>query len=81
MPITITAGENVADGVGVLGALFAAAPSLRAQLIQHADPKDPSTDAERSVDVLLAGGNDGHRPTATEYEGTADPTRRRRRPA
>ena len=76
VPITINAGDDVGGGVGVLQALFAAAPALRGQLIQQADPKDPSTDAERSVDVLLTGGNDGRRPLATEYEGAADPTRR-----
>src|SRR6185369_13976357 len=32
-----------------------------------------STDDQRSVDVQLTGGNDGDRPSATEYEGAADP--------
>lgn len=30
-----------------------------------------STDAQRSIDLILEGGNDGQRPSATEYEGTA----------
>src|SRR5262249_43608680 len=81
IPITITAGEHITDGVGVLQALFAGGQNLRGrpghllnlrgQLIQLSDPKEPSTDLERSVDVLLTGGNDGRRPLATEYEGTA----------
>ena len=36
---------------------------------------DP-TDAERSIDEQLTGVNDGKRPEADQYEGTADPTSR-----
>jgi Bacteriophage tail sheath protein len=76
VPITITGGESVDDGLDVLAACFAARSDLRGNLIQASDPKDPSTDLERSVDLQLNGGNDGRRPLATEYEGTASPTRR-----
>jgi uncharacterized protein len=31
-----------------------------------------STDDDRSIDLLLDGGNDGQRPQAADYEGTAD---------
>jgi hypothetical protein len=32
-----------------------------------------SSGQERSVVVMLSGGNDGTRPTEVEYKGTADP--------
>lgn len=60
-----------ANGTSVLVHLFAADKDkdLAANL------KNPeSTDAERSIDLLLDGGNDGMRPTAQEYEGTAKDT-------
>lgn len=34
--------------------------------------KDNSTDAGRSIDLVLEGGNDGQRPLAGEYEGKVD---------
>jgi uncharacterized protein len=67
-PLVITGGGNVSDGLDVLGILLAATPSLRAAL-DNAN----STDADRSVDVMLSGGDDGARPTAFEYEGSDDP--------
>ncbi len=68
LPLVITDGSNVSDGIEVLNALFAAKPSLRAAL-EDTD----STDADRSVVVLLAGGDDGARPTAGSYAGDVDP--------
>jgi phage tail sheath protein FI len=59
---------NLKTGVDVLELLFQVDTSLRAAL-----DKQGSTDDERSMDVLLSGGNDGQRPTATDYEGDADP--------
>ena len=56
------------DGVSLLRVLLAADSSLATEL---ADPK--STALDRSIDVLLAGGNDGQRPVAGDYEGFADP--------
>jgi phage tail sheath protein FI len=69
LPIVITLGDNVDSGIDVLRALLDARPDLAANL------SDPTAgDEERTVDVLLEGGNDGLRPSATEYEGTADDT-------
>ena len=41
--------------------------------LREALAREGSTDAERSLDVVLSGGNDGIRPTADEYEGKDDP--------
>lgn len=68
VPLVITCGANVSDGLDVLDALFAANSSLRAALDNAS-----STETERSVDILLSGGDDGARPTATEYGGDDDP--------
>jgi phage tail sheath protein FI len=65
LPLTITPGDGVTNGADVVNALCAAKPSLRAAL------DDPhSTESDRSVDVLLAGGSDGARPTSTVYQGS-----------
>jgi phage tail sheath protein FI len=67
LPLTITPGDGVTDGLDVLNALFTAKPSLRAAL------DDPhSTESDRSVDVLLSGGNDGARPTSDVFRGNQD---------
>ena len=68
VPLVITCVGDASDGLHVLDALFAANPSLRAALDNAV-----STEAERSVDLLLAGGDDGARPTAAEYGGDDDP--------
>lgn len=79
-PIVVTADAPL-DGLGVLTALFAAAPE---QVSSPAAPGDhPSLleelldptagDADRTLDLVLAGGNDGRPPGAAEYEGRADP--------
>ncbi|HEX5705808.1 MAG TPA: phage tail sheath subtilisin-like domain-containing protein [Pyrinomonadaceae bacterium] len=64
LPIIITAGDDVESGLDVLQALLDENDDLLAEL---ADPQ--SSDAERTVEVLLEGGNDGRRPGAVEYEG------------
>jgi hypothetical protein len=71
LPIVLTLGDGTTTwtGLEVLEALFAAKSSLQTALN---DPK--SSDADRSVEVMLKGGNDGKRPEATEYEGQADET-------
>ncbi|MGI9055408.1 MAG: phage tail sheath family protein [Pyrinomonadaceae bacterium] len=56
-------------GGEVLNFLMKASDTLKDKLL-----KDDSTDAERSIEILLDGGNDGNRPTAAEYEGTAKDT-------
>jgi phage tail sheath protein FI len=67
LPLTIMPGDGVTDGLDVLNALFTAKPSLRAAL------DDPhSTESDRSVDVLLSGGNDGARPTSDVFRGNQD---------
>ncbi|HEY2031754.1 MAG TPA: phage tail sheath subtilisin-like domain-containing protein [Myxococcales bacterium] len=81
-PIVITAGSQLTDGLSILDALFAASPDqsssppspAAASILEQAllDPK--KSDADRFVDFLLEGGNDGRLPGATEYEGNADPS-------
>jgi phage tail sheath protein FI len=67
LPIVLTRGDGLADGLSVLAALFRAKPTLSAMLETEA-----STDLQRSIDIELKGGNDGRRPRAGDYEGTAD---------
>jgi phage tail sheath protein FI len=69
LPITITAGDDLASGLDVLQALLDSSPGLLGRL---SDPL--ASEAERSVELLLEGGNDGARPGAGEYEGVADDT-------
>ncbi|HYP52152.1 MAG TPA: phage tail sheath subtilisin-like domain-containing protein [Pyrinomonadaceae bacterium] len=69
IPLVMTRGSNVTGGLAVLGALLTARPDLAGALNSAT-----STDADRSVDLLLTGGNDGQRPEAAEYEGTARDT-------
>ena len=69
LPIMITRGSALQDGLDVLESLFRQKPALRAALDNPA-----VTDQERSYEVALIGGNDGDRPTADEYEGKADLT-------
>jgi hypothetical protein len=68
LPIVVTLGDDLKNGLQVLAALFSENATLRGAL-----DRSDSTDAERSIDVELKGGNDGFRPTAAEYEGEADP--------
>ena len=69
LPIVVTSGDDVSSGLDVLQALLDENPDLLDQLT---DPL--SSDAERSVEILLEGGNDGLRPGASEYEGRAEDT-------
>lgn len=62
LPIVISLGTGVTTGIDVLVALF----NLNAT--SFADP-----DVPMFVEVALTGGNDGARPTASEYEGTEEP--------
>lgn len=61
LPIVITKGTGVKSGLDILNAIFGLNPQ---------DLSDP--DAPRYVEVSLSGGNDGIRPDADSYEGTAD---------
>ncbi len=69
LPIVIAPGSNVKSGLDVLQSLLDAKTTLKGDL---GDPT--STDEERTVDVMLEGGNDGKRPSAGDYEGKADDT-------
>jgi hypothetical protein len=40
--------------------------------LQFALDDTRSTDAARSIDLMLDGGNDGQRPDASQYEGQAE---------
>ncbi len=66
LPIIIGRGDNVETGLDVFAALLASNAELDTQI---ADPN--SSDAERLVEVVLSGGNDGDRPGSAEYEGEA----------
>jgi phage tail sheath protein FI len=65
LPIVMTLAPDLDSGLKVVHALFS--PAIIAGL---SDPK--ASDLDLSVDVPLAGGNDGQRPTANAYEGTAE---------
>lgn len=62
LPIVIELGTGIDNGVDVLTALFGFDP------VSFATPDEPLF-----VEVSLTGGNDGARPTASEYEGTEEP--------
>ncbi len=62
LPIVITLGDETTTGPQVLHALFGLDP-------QSFDDPDTPLFSE----VTLTGGNDGRRPTATEYEGVEEP--------
>jgi uncharacterized protein len=59
-------GTDLVNGIDVLRALLAARSALQANLARPG-----TTDADRSIDLVLDGGNDGQRPQATDYEGQA----------
>lgn len=69
LPVVILTGDNIDTGRDLLQAL--AGSTYNALLTSLAN--DNSTDVERTVDKLLAGGNDGRRPTANQYLGNVDP--------
>ena len=71
VPIVITPGVGLGDGLDVLQTLLRHDPALN--LRSQLDDLN-SSDNQRSIVVPLAGGNDGERPRATEYEGEASPT-------
>lgn len=73
LPIVVTLGDDLKDGLDVLEAIFAA--DSNGDLRKNLDELKSSEDA-RSVEVLLAGGNDGQRPLASDYEGQAKETER-----
>ena len=67
LPIVVTLGANRRSGISLLDAL-----DLAAQGAIVAGLNDPNSgDDARSVDLTLTGGDDGDRPTSTEYDGEA----------
>ena len=71
LPVIIK-GNEIENGFDVLNLLFdydGTDSVLEENLL-----KDDSTEDDRSISFILAGGNDGMRPTANEYEGTAKDT-------
>ena len=70
VPIVITM-SGADNGLALLNALLTSQPGLQAELLDST-----SADVDRSIDIVLAGGNDGERPPgpgADGYEGNADP--------
>jgi phage tail sheath protein FI len=66
--------QDVGDGLAVLQALQRASVTASANPLLTAALLDPgSSEEQRSVEVLLQGGNDGARPTARDYEGREVP--------
>lgn len=68
LPIVIE-GNNLDTGLDVLELLFTEKLTLETSLLD-----DDSSEDDRSVALLLDGGNDGMRPTADEYGGEVNPT-------
>lgn len=71
VPIVVKLGDDLKDGLNVLNAIFAA--DSNHDLRMNIDDLKSSEDA-RSVEALLAGGNDGQRPLASDFEGQAKET-------
>jgi phage tail sheath protein FI len=72
LPIVVLVGDGLATGVELIDTLIAygtsskSNESLSANLLENLN----STDSERSVEILLTGGNDGQLPGADEYTGS-----------
>jgi phage tail sheath protein FI len=69
LPIIVKLGSNLTDGLDVLDVL----DTYSAGRLSAALDRTASTDVDRSIDILLDGGDDGDRPTSNEYRGKADP--------
>lgn len=79
IPIIISTQE-IKDGLGVAQAFLdasLASPAMNPPLDDALENTD-STDAQRSLEVLLKGGSDGERPSADEYKGRAIPNTTRK---
>ncbi len=70
LPLVITAGTSLTNGLLIVQALFAATSTITA----NAAIPIPTNSIFETSESLLLGGNDGDRPTSTEYEGTANDT-------
>jgi phage tail sheath protein FI len=70
LPLVMTAGSSLTSGLLVAQALFGATATIAA----NAGITLPANFTYETADTLLSGGNDGDRPTSTEYVGTANDT-------
>ena len=76
LPIVITRGANINNGLDVLNALLLSDTDLLDHVLSPILPpglRRDSSDLERSLELVLQNGNDGQRPGAAEYEGRVDP--------
>lgn len=70
LPIVVTLGEKLSNGVKVLNQLFAYSAQMPGSAgLEAALMNTSSTENQRAFEVVFTGGDDGDRPTATEYEG------------
>ena len=69
LPVVILTGGNIDTGRDLLQALA----GLNYDALLTSLANDNSTDVDRTIETLLVGGNDGQRPTASEYIGNVDP--------
>ncbi|WP_223755267.1 phage tail sheath subtilisin-like domain-containing protein [Myxococcus sp. RHSTA-1-4] len=79
MPIIVDT-QGLTHGVAVIGAFLAASlasPPASPPLDMALEDPD-STEAERSLEVLLKGGSDGMRPVADDYQGQGIPNTTRK---
>jgi phage tail sheath protein FI len=74
LPLVVLAGSALDTGVKLLNTLisYGAASGSNTSLAANLNNRD-SSDDERSVEILLSGGNDGQLPGAREYEGYVNP--------
>jgi phage tail sheath protein FI len=75
VPIVIDNAVGLDNGIDVLNAFLAdtSGPGSPALGLQSALETLDSTAAERSIEVVLRDGDDGKRPTASDYGGAVDP--------
>ena len=74
IPLVITLGNNLDNGLDVLEALRDVPLGYNPPVDLLAALANPNAnDLERSFDILLEGGDDGNRPQAAEYEGDDSP--------
>jgi phage tail sheath protein FI len=72
LPIVVLVGDGLSTGVELIETLVAygASSNSNASLSGNLLNNLNSTDSERSVEILLTGGNDGQLPGADEYTGS-----------
>jgi phage tail sheath protein FI len=75
VPIVIENEADLTNGIEVLNAFLSdpAGPASPPQSLQSALESMSEVPQERSLQLVLTGGNDGARPQASAYEGAIDP--------